>query len=163
MAGHLLPQPRGDDARERRDVRVLDPARARDVHGELLGHPAVREFSTEVWVDAKAALVRYATRTDDDGLRPIERGIVSFTQAMLDDDALLAKVDGWIIDGVLAVVDQYRAEVGQFIADTVSRWDPDETSRKIELAVGRDLQFIRINGTIMGAIVGLVLYLIVRL
>jgi uncharacterized membrane-anchored protein YjiN (DUF445 family) len=138
-------------------------AKGEELKDELLGHPAVREFSTEVWMDAKAALVRYATRTDDDGLRPIERGIVSFTQAMLDDDALLEKVDGWIIDGVLAVVDQYRAEVGQFIADTVSRWDPDETSRKIELAIGRDLQFIRVNGTIMGAIVGLILYLIAGL
>jgi uncharacterized membrane-anchored protein YjiN (DUF445 family) len=135
-------------------------AKGEELKSELLAHPSVREFSAAVWVDAKAALVRYATNTDEEGLRPIERGIVSFGQAMLDDPALLAKVDAWILDGVLHVIEQYRAEVGQFIADTVSRWDPEETSRKIELAVGRDLQFIRINGTIMGAFVGLILYLL---
>jgi uncharacterized membrane-anchored protein YjiN (DUF445 family) len=135
-------------------------AKGEELKNDLLAHPSVRRFSSDVWTDAKAALVRYTESTDDEGLRPIERGIVSFGQAMLDDPALLAKFDAWILDGVTHIVDQYRGEVGGFIAETVSRWDPQETSRKIELAVGRDLQFIRINGTIMGAIVGLLLYLI---
>ena len=74
------------------------------------------------------------------------------------DPGLQAKVDGWVLDATLYVIDQYRTEVGTFIADTVAAWDPEETSKKIELAVGRDLQFIRINGTIMGALVGLALY-----
>jgi uncharacterized membrane-anchored protein YjiN (DUF445 family) len=93
-------------------------------------------------------------------MRPIERGIVSLGDTMLEDPELLAKVDGWILDATLYVVEQYRTEVGQFIAETVRAWDPAETTKKIELAVGRDLQFIRINGTIMGALVGLILYLI---
>ena len=75
---------------------------------------------------------------------------------------ITTKVDGWILDATLYVVEQYRTEVGQFIADTVRAWDPEDTSRKIELAVGRDLQFIRINGTLMGAVVGLLLYLVGR-
>jgi uncharacterized membrane-anchored protein YjiN (DUF445 family) len=135
-------------------------AKGEELKTELLAHPSVRQFSSEVWADTKAALVRYAANPDEEGLRPIERGIVAFGQAMLDDDTLLAKVDGWILDGVLYVIEQYRGEVGQFIAETVSRWDPDETSRKIELAIGRDLQFIRVNGTIMGGFVGLLLYLL---
>jgi uncharacterized membrane-anchored protein YjiN (DUF445 family) len=59
---------------------------------------------------------------------------------------------------VLRVVEQHRYEVGQLIAHTVSAWDPDETSRRIELQVGRDLQFVRINGTFVGGLVGLLLY-----
>ena len=70
----------------------------------------------------------------------------------------MAKIDEWIIGAVLRIVDQHRHEVGQLIAHTVSAWDPDETSRRIELHVGRDLQFIRINGTIVGGLVGLALY-----
>jgi uncharacterized membrane-anchored protein YjiN (DUF445 family) len=56
------------------------------------------------------------------------------------------------------VVEQHRGEAGQMIAQTVSSWDPQETSRRIELLVGRDLQFIRINGTLVGGLVGLIIY-----
>ena len=59
---------------------------------------------------------------------------------------------------MLRIVEQHRHEVGQLIAHTVSVWDPDETSRRIELQVGRDLQFVRINGTLVGGLVGLLLY-----
>ena len=69
----------------------------------------------------------------------------------------------WIIGAVLRTVEQHRHEVGQLIAHTVSAWDPDETSRRIELQVGRDLQFIRINGTLVGGMVGLILYAVTHL
>jgi uncharacterized membrane-anchored protein YjiN (DUF445 family) len=138
-------------------------AKGEELKEELLAHPSVRQFSAAVWTDAKDAIVKYSERPADGEVRPVERGIVSLGETMLEDPALLAKVDGWILDATLYVVEQYRTEVGQFIADTVQGWDPEDTSRKIELAVGRDLQFIRINGTLMGALVGLVLYLIGRM
>jgi uncharacterized membrane-anchored protein YjiN (DUF445 family) len=72
-------------------------------------------------------------------------------------------VDGWITDAVLFAVEQYRSEVAELIEQTVNRWDPMDTSRKIELQIGRDLQFIRINGTLVGGLVGLALYSIGRL
>ena len=137
-------------------------AKGEELKEELLAHPSVRQFSAAVWTDAKEAIVQYSERPVDGEVRPIDRGIVSLGETMLEDPDLLAKVDGWILDATLYVVEQYRTEVGQFIADTVRGWDPEDTSRKIELAVGRDLQFIRINGTIMGALVGLLLYLVGR-
>jgi uncharacterized membrane-anchored protein YjiN (DUF445 family) len=75
---------------------------------------------------------------------------------------LMEKVDAWLIEGVVAVVERYQSEVGELIATTVKRWDPAATSRRIELAIGRDLQFIRINGTLVGGLVGLILYAITR-
>jgi uncharacterized membrane-anchored protein YjiN (DUF445 family) len=135
-------------------------AKGEELKEELLAHPSVRQFSAAVWTDAKEAIVKYSEAPNDDEIRPIDRGLVSLGETMLDDPDLLAKVDGWILDATLYVVEQYRTEVGQFIADTVRGWDPEDTSRKIELAVGRDLQFIRINGTLMGAVVGLLLYLV---
>jgi len=57
----------------------------------------------------------------------------------------------------------YRDEITTLITDTVQRWDADETSRKIELQVGRDLQFIRINGTVVGALAGLLIYTVAQL
>ena len=71
---------------------------------------------------------------------------------------LAAKVNGWIVELVTYSVEQAREEVARLIASTVAAWDADATSRKIELQIGRDLQFIRINGTIVGGLVGLVLY-----
>ena len=130
---------------------------------ELLAHPGVQQFSAALWTDAKGSLARAAEHAPDGTERPVERGIVSFAETVLGDPELTAKVDGWILDATLYVIDQFRTEVGRFIADTVRGWDPEDTSRKIELAVGRDLQFIRINGTIMGALVGLLLFLVGRL
>ena len=138
-------------------------AKGEELKEELLAHPSVRQFSAAVWTDAKEAIVRYSEQPLDDEVRPVERGIVSLGATMLEDPDLLEKVDGWILEATLYIVEQYRTEVGQFIADTVRGWDPEDTSRKIELAVGRDLQFIRINGTIMGALVGLLLYFVGRL
>ena len=59
--------------------------------------------------------------------------------------------------------EQARDEVGQLIGQTVAEWDPYATSRKIELQIGKDLQFIRINGTLVGGLVGLVIYSLTRL
>ena len=61
---------------------------------------------------------------------------------------------------MLGVVDQYRPEVAEVIARTVEGWDATDASNKIEVQIGRDLQFIRINGTLVGGLVGLVLYLV---
>ena len=138
-------------------------AKGEELKEELLAHPSVQQFSAALWTDAKGALVRYGEHAADGAERPVERGIVSFAETVLDDPELTAKMDGWVVDATLYVIDQFRAEVGRFIADTVRGWDPEDTSRKIELAVGRDLQFIRINGTIMGALVGLLLYLVGRM
>ena len=138
-------------------------AKGEELKEELLAHPSVRQFSAAVWTDTKDAIVKYSETPTDGEIRPIDRGLVSLGETMLEDPELLAKVDGWILEATLYVVEQYRTEVGQFIADTVRAWDPEDTSRKIELAVGRDLQFIRINGTLMGALVGLLLYLVGQL
>jgi uncharacterized membrane-anchored protein YjiN (DUF445 family) len=138
-------------------------ARAEAIKAEVLEHPAVQEFSRSLWDDVKGRLVRYAERGDDEGPGAVERGLVSAGQAVLADPVLLAKVNGWITDGVLYAVEQARDEVAQLIAHTVEEWDPNATSRKIELAIGKDLQFIRINGTLVGGLVGLAIYSAMRL
>ncbi|NLU85156.1 DUF445 family protein, partial [Rhodococcus sp. HNM0569] len=74
------------------------------------------------------------------------------------DDALRTKIDGWLRSGVRYLSDNYTDEITGIISDTVQRWDADEASKKIELQVGRDLQFIRINGTVVGSIAGLAIY-----
>ena len=133
-------------------------AQAEAIKEDVLAHPAVRQFSASLWDDVKGAVSRYADRPDDAPPGAIERGLHSLGTTILDDAALLEKIDNWVIDAALYVVEQYRGEVGQLITQTVGQWDPEATSRKIELQIGKDLQFVRINGTVVGGLVGLILY-----
>jgi uncharacterized membrane-anchored protein YjiN (DUF445 family) len=132
--------------------------RAETVKQQLLDNPTSRELSASLWDALKRALDRQSGVAGDGQPGGLARGLSALAQAALDDQALLEKIDGWMVEAVLRVVEQHRHEVGQLIASTVSRWDPDETSRRIELQVGRDLQFVRINGTLVGGLVGLILY-----
>jgi uncharacterized membrane-anchored protein YjiN (DUF445 family) len=97
-------------------------------------------------------------RPEDAPDSPLERGIVAFGEALRNNPAIMEELDRAVTDAVLAVVEQYRGEVGDLIANTVRHWDPTATSDRIELAVGRDLQFIRINGTLVGGLAGLIIH-----
>ena len=82
---------------------------------------------------------------------------------MLGNEALLSEMDERLVDLVVSVAQQNRQEVADLIAQTIAGWDPEATVQRIELAVGRDLQFVRINGTLVGGLVGLVIYTVYRL
>ena len=83
--------------------------------------------------------------------RSFVRAVADFGTRLTADQALAGKVDAWIANAGLYLVTTYRGQIAGLIQDTVSRWDGEETSRKLELQVGRDLQFIRINGTVVGS------------
>lgn len=134
--------------------------RAEQIKEEILSADAVQTLSSAIWRDTKGALERYADSPDDVNTEAIERGLRGLGQAILNDPALMAKVDAWIVQAAISVIERYQNEVGELIATTVKRWDPQATSRRIELAIGRDLQFIRINGTLVGGLAGMLLYLL---
>jgi uncharacterized membrane-anchored protein YjiN (DUF445 family) len=136
--------------------------RAEQLKEEILSADAVRHFSSSLWADTKAALVRRAERADQADVDTISNGLARLGAAILDDADLLERVDGWLRNGVLGLVERYQSEVSELIANTVRGWNPTATSERIELAIGRDLQFIRINGTVVGGLVGLLLYAIAR-
>ena len=146
------------------DPEVIE--RAEGLKLELLNAEVVRRFSSSLWTDMQESLERYATERADpagpDDVGPVERGLTAFGQALLADPTLLEKVDRWIADVALHVVERYQQEVSNLIAHTVSNWDPNATSRRIELAIGRDLQYIRINGTLVGGLAGLLIYIVSR-
>jgi uncharacterized membrane-anchored protein YjiN (DUF445 family) len=134
-------------------------ARAESMKERLLGHPAVTELSGALLGAGRNALSRYAG-PDAPTPEPLERAIGALAERALGNDQLLRDVDESIERLVLGIVDQYRPEVAGVIARTVEGWDATAASEKIEIQVGRDLQFIRINGTLVGALVGLLLYLV---
>jgi uncharacterized membrane-anchored protein YjiN (DUF445 family) len=138
-------------------------ARAEAIKQQLLDPETSGRIAVSLWKEVKAALGREGPVVEGGGIDAVARGLSALGRAALEDEVLLQKIDGWVISAVLRVVDQHRHEVGQIIAQTVSAWNPEETSRRIELLVGRDLQFIRINGTLVGGLVGLILYTLTQL
>ncbi|HXT18640.1 MAG TPA: DUF445 family protein [Gemmatimonadaceae bacterium] len=129
---------------------------------DFLDNDAARRFSATLWDEAKEALARHAEKPEGSAPNVIEHALTTFGQKALQDPELLAKMDDFAVDIAAFLVSRYQDEVADLIASTVAAWDPDLTSRRVELAIGRDLQFIRINGTIVGGLVGLLLYLISR-
>src|SRR5687767_14218306 len=134
--------------------------KAEQIKEDVLSAEAVQQLSAAIWRDTKEKLSRYADSPDEVNTEAIERGLRGLGQAIQSDPALMAKIDQWIVDAAIAVIERYQDEVGELIASTVKRWDPHATSRRIELAIGRDLQFIRINGTLVGGLAGMLLYLL---
>jgi uncharacterized membrane-anchored protein YjiN (DUF445 family) len=72
-------------------------------------------------------------------------------------------VDGWNTAPAVHGVERYRHDIASLIPDPIERWDAAETTEKIELMVGRDLQYIRLNGTVIGALAGLAIYTVAQL
>jgi uncharacterized membrane-anchored protein YjiN (DUF445 family) len=127
---------------------------------DFLDNEAARKFSASLWDEGKAALARYASNAESSAPNAIEHALTSFGTKALDDPELLAKLDELAVDIAAYLVARYQNEVADLIASTVAAWDPDLTARRVELAIGRDLQFIRINGTIVGGLAGMVIYLV---
>ena len=129
----------------------------------VLTHPQVGDTVIAVWESVRTALL--SALADEDG--PLRRrageALRSLGQRLQRDDELRARVDGHVTDAVGWVVETYGPEIATVISTTVNRWDGKEAAERIELHVGRDLQFIRINGTVVGGLVGLVIHAVTLL
>jgi len=137
-------------------------ARAEALKEEWLMGASTDDLSRRLWEGIRQAVSNYATKSDG-GPSPLDNGLSEFGTALLSNPTLLAEIDDLLIELAANVVEKYRHEIGDLIAQTVAGWDPGATSRRFELAVGRDLQFVRINGTLVGGLVGLAIYTITRL
>ena len=84
--------------------------------------------------------------------------LIDWGERLTTDESAARKIDDWLQNLAVHVVTNYRGEITRLVTDTVERWDADDTSRRIELQVGRDLQFIRLNGTLVGALVGVLIH-----
>lgn len=138
-----------------------DPAtigRLEDAKVTLFDSPRVRELAAEAWNTAKAGLLSSLADPQSGLRRRAARALAEIGDRLTTDVALQHRVDTWVTDAAVFLVDRYRSDIASIITDTVERWDPAETTEKIELQVGRDLQYIRLNGTIVGALAGLAIF-----
>ncbi|MEJ6538598.1 MAG: DUF445 domain-containing protein [Mycobacterium sp.] len=137
-------------------------ARADAVKEQLMARDEVTRAAETAWKTLKR-LVLEGVDDPSSALRGrIADSVMQIGASLRDDAELRDKVDGWMVRGARHLVEQYGGEATAIITDTIERWDAEEASRRIELHVGRDLQFIRINGTVVGALAGLVIYAIAK-
>jgi uncharacterized membrane-anchored protein YjiN (DUF445 family) len=133
-------------------------ARADALARRVLTHPGVGPALVAVWDAIRTAVVE-ALADEEGALRTRLRGALQEVgERLVRDDALRSRVDQHLADTVGHVVTTYGGEIATVISQTVNRWDGKEAADRIELHVGKDLQFIRINGTVVGALAGLAIH-----
>ncbi len=127
---------------------------------EVLGSAGLRDWSSSLWQKAKEAL-RYQAADPESELRcRLADALVAAGRRLGSDRRLQEGLERMVESGARALADQFHDELAGLVTGTIERWDAAETSSQLELLLGRDLQFIRINGTVVGAGVGLALHAI---
>jgi uncharacterized membrane-anchored protein YjiN (DUF445 family) len=132
--------------------------RGEDLKRAFLDHPEFAAWTDDLWTDLKRYISRAAAEPESDLRRRLAKWTTVVGERLATDSALRDRVNRGVISVVRQAVEQSGDEVTSLIASTVERWDTQETSRRLEFLLGRDLQFIRINGTMVGALVGIVIH-----
>ncbi|WP_217180561.1 DUF445 domain-containing protein [Streptomyces sp. AC495_CC817] len=138
-----------------------DPAtreKLENAKASLFDSPRVGALAAEAWNTAKNGLLTALADPESGLRRRVAQALQEVGERLTTDAALQRRVDTWVSDAAVFLVDRYRHDIASIITDTVERWDPAETTEKIELMVGRDLQYIRLNGTVVGALAGLAIF-----
>jgi uncharacterized membrane-anchored protein YjiN (DUF445 family) len=138
-------------------------AKARTLLEAVLEHPAVREYAAGLWARTSDSLHASLTDPASDLRRALQREIQRIGRLLGSDTEAAAHLDAWLKQLLLYIVENYRDPLSEIVSETIERWDPAATAERVEAQIGRDLQFIRVNGTLVGGCVGLVLYLGARL
>lgn len=140
-----------------------DPERADAIAAAIrraLGHPSVAAWLADAWDRMKQGIADDAAR-EDGRVVALLSGLAANAGALLqEDEAARARVNDAVERLIATLLPAAQARLAEFIGDVVSGWDTATVTEKIELRVGRDLQYVRINGTIVGALVGAALFVL---
>src|SRR5690606_26725039 len=145
------------------DDLLHDPGtqeRAERLKERLLDHPQVSATAVSLWNSLRRAFLGSLRDAEGEVRRRAVAELTAFGARLQEDAALRERLDRGAADLVVFGVERYGAELTAVITHTVQRWDGKEAARRIELHVGRDLQFIRINGTIVGGLVGVLIHVV---
>ncbi|MEY2454675.1 MAG: hypothetical protein QOD92_4249 [Acidimicrobiaceae bacterium] len=137
-------------------------ARGEQLKRDLLSQQQLREWVAAAWTDAKVQLRTAAADPDSELRRRLADAIASAGARLRDDPALASMVDNGAETLVRYVVERFDGEIAALVTGTIARWDGEETARRLELLLGADLQYIRINGTVVGGLAGLGLHCIAQ-
>ncbi|PVY27429.1 uncharacterized membrane-anchored protein YjiN (DUF445 family) [Williamsia muralis] len=133
-------------------------ARLEAIKTEMLERDEVTGAASTAWNAGKALIEQLLADPNGTLRATLTDSIIQVAVRIRDDEVLQNKMNQWMVRVARHVSQNYSQEIISVITETVRGWDADDTSKKIELQVGRDLQFIRINGTVVGSLAGLTIY-----
>jgi uncharacterized membrane-anchored protein YjiN (DUF445 family) len=135
--------------------------RGERIKRDVLGSAGLRDWSSSLWQQAKEALRAQAGDPESELRRRLAEALVAAGRRLASDRRLHDGLERMVESGARALADQFHDDLADLVTGTIERWDASETASQLELLLGRDLQFIRINGTVVGAGVGLALHAVV--
>jgi uncharacterized membrane-anchored protein YjiN (DUF445 family) len=135
--------------------------RGERIKRDVLGSPGLRDWSSALWKQAKDTLRTQAADPGSELRRGLAGALAAAGRRLGSDRRLQQSLERVVESAARALADQFHDELAGLVTGTVQRWDAAQTSSQLELLLGPDLQFIRINGTVVGAGVGLALHAIV--
>ncbi|WP_025770991.1 DUF445 domain-containing protein [Thioalkalivibrio sp. HK1] len=128
--------------------------------GEFLRNETVQDFFQSLWEKTRDALYAELMDESSDIRRSIEREIQNIGKKLSGDANLRKSLNNWLGEFITKIVVNHSDQISKAISDTIKKWDPKTTAESIELQIGRDLQWIRINGTVVGGLIGILIYLL---
>jgi uncharacterized membrane-anchored protein YjiN (DUF445 family) len=128
----------------------------------MLDHPEFQAWLGAVWGRSSRALLEDLAEPASQTRAGLERAVLLFARALAADDAMQRHID-MLLERLAVYVISWRSAIGQFISEVVKSWDTTVLTERLELVVGSDLQYIRMNGTVVGAIAGCLIFLATRM
>ena len=131
-----------------------------DIKQQLLANDELQDYLYGLWQELAKSIETDIEKPESEIRRHVGQWLDGVAEELDRDPEMQTWVNNWLVNAITLIVGRNSAQIASLISDTVKSWDGMDTSRRVELAIGRDLQFIRINGTLVGGMVGLVIYAI---
>jgi len=135
-------------------------ARGEEVKARLLENPVLVKQIDTMWIEVEDKLDQLTS--SNRLFETLEEMLLTLGDRLANDERIGEGINRWLRVAVLRTVAPRRTEIAAFIRKVVENWDAQTLVKRIELQVGRDLQYIRINGTLVGGLVGLIIFSVVR-
>ena len=132
----------------------------KNIKNDLLKNDKLNEYSNDIWISIKNTLTKELQDDESSLKKYLSKNLNEFSQNLKNDENFQKKIDDWVRVTAYKYILKNTHQFGNLISSTVGNWKGKELSEKLELEVGKDLQFIRVNGTIVGGLVGLIIYTI---
>ncbi|WP_312901436.1 DUF445 domain-containing protein [Chryseobacterium taichungense] len=132
----------------------------KNIKNDLLKGEKLEEYSNDIWISIKNTLKNELQEEQSTLKMYLSKNLNEFSENLKTDENLQQKIDNWVRVTAYKYILKNTHQFGNLISSTVGNWQGKELSEKLELEVGKDLQFIRVNGTLVGGLVGLIIYTI---
>lgn len=125
----------------------------------FIGKKEVQDYINGIWDEIKLSITTDLSKGDESTIKNSIAGLIqTFGNGLKEDQVMFEKINSFIKNDLLSVLLNNKKVIGDLISSTVKSWDGKEVSEKLELEIGKDLQYIRINGTLVGGFIGLIIY-----